>query len=365
MSLRPFQRFTSRFGIILLLVSLPSCKNETSGPSSPNEPWRNFTKANSPLPSNVINGLTLETGGTVWFATNEGAASYNQGYWGTIKDSLTWYDGRTNEPARIVTAICQGQDRSLWFGLRGGGLVRYSPFSDVQVWWRYNFPTIADDAILSATADLSQPAKYGDVWVTTNFGISHFIGTVNQRGIWESPYTRSNIEQMPTNQIWSSGMRVIDNTVWFGTRSGGPVTAQYGVDGTLFWTSYPLPPEYDSQINSIGFDLSTTVWFGRNGGVSSYDTHTSTWTHYTNASTGGKLPSGPVNAVLVNSQTTRWFGTDSGLVRFRDTTWTLFTHANTPQLPNDTITALTYDRRQNLWIGTKNGAAEFNEGGIK
>lgn len=339
-----------------------SCKQSANPTDVSSEKWHVYTQANSPIANNRINGMAVVIGGTIWFATQDGASSFARGNWATMKDSLTYYNA-LNLPARIVTSICEGKDRSLWFGLRGGGIMRYSPNSDVAVWRRYK-DEIADNAVFSIAADNSNQSIYGEMWLTTAFGISRFITASDQTGggSWLRPYTRSNTPELPSNQIPSAITKLDDNSIWFGTQSGGPVSIVYGLSG-LEWQNYTLPAGSDSRINSIGWDLNNTVWFGTDKGVASYNLRGGNWNVYTFASTHGKLPQAPVNAVVTNLLNTRWFGTDSGLVRLTDTTWTRFTPGNSP-LPSDTVTALVIDHRQNLWIGTPNGAAVYNENGI-
>ena len=117
-----------------------------------------------------------------------------------------------------------------------------------------------------------------------------------------------------------------------------------------------------SRINGIAFDISNNVWFARNNGGAKLNLTSGNWTFYTPDSTGGRMPGGVVRSVETDLRSTRWFGTDSGLVRIADTTWTIFTKANSP-LPSDTITAVRYDLRGNLWIGTPKGVAAFKETG--
>ena len=135
----------------------------------------------------------------------------------------------------------------------------------------------------------------------------------------------------------------------------------YGIDGQLHWTPYPL--QLDSKINSIGFDLHNTVWFGAQNGVENLNVSSSVRGSYCADSTVSGSPCGPVRVVVTNHQSIRWFGTETGLARLSDTTWTHFTAENSP-LPSDTVTALLYDFNQNLWIGTVNGLAVYNEAGI-
>ena len=350
------------FFVMCASLLVMSCQQSSDGPSGPAEKWHVFTQSNSPLTNNRINGLALSSGGAVWMATQDGASKFTRGNWGTFKDSLTYTSGETS--ARIVTSIFEGKDRSIWFGLRGGGVMRYNQSSDVAVWRRYR-DQIADISVTSLAADNSNQTIYGEMWLTTAFGISRFLTQSDALGggSWlQPPYTRGNTSELPSNQILSATTKLDDYSIWFGTQTGGPVSVVDGATG-LQWQNYPLPSGHDSRINSIGWDLHNTVWLGMNNGVATYNLHGANWNFYTSATTNGKLPQTPVNAVVTNLLNTRWFGTDSGLVRLVDTTWTHFTRSNSP-LPSDTVTSLIIDTGQNIWIGTPSGAAVYNPNGI-
>lgn len=247
----------------------------------------------------------------------------------------------------------------MWFGLTGGGVQRYNPLSSIAVWKRYRSPDLISDIVLSGTAEISNQSMYGEVWFTTAIGISRFIGADHETGTWVS-YTTNN-SPLPSNQVLASLNKLDDNTIWFGTQTGGAVSVEYGLAG-LNWTRYS--PPVDSRINSLAFDLHHTVWFGAQSGAWSFNTQSSIWTPFMADSAGAHLPRGSVNAVVTNHQNVRWFGTEAGLARLDDTTWTQFTSSNSP-LPTDTITALLIDFNQNLWIGTSNGVAVYNAGGVQ
>ena len=340
------------------------CSSPTaSTPPPPTEKWQVFRQVPGGLINNHINSIYFDNSRRIWIATNDGVSYFSGGAWASLRDSLTSNDGHGGPPSHRVSSIVQGKDRSMWFGLTGGGVQRYNPLSSIAVWTRYTGEStlhgLISDLILSMTADVSNQSAYGEVWFTSALGISRFIGAANETGTWRF-YTHDNTDQIPSNQVWASVNKLDDNSMWFGTQSGGAVSVEYGLAG-LDWTRYPL--RVDSKINSVAFDLHNTVWFGTQDGAESFNTQSSVWTSFRADSAGTQLPPGPVNAVVTNHQNVRWFGTNSGLARFNDTTWTQFTRANSP-LPSDTITALAFDFNQNIWIGTLNGVAVYNGSGV-
>lgn len=354
----------------ILIALLAGCNKNTGQPPTPGPPWLTFNKASNQLVDDHVNALYTDADGIVWVATDSGASYFNHGTWSSFVDQLSYpifYNGGSTT-ASSVTSITQGFDRSVWFGLKGGGIARYNQFGQTFVWKRYTTSDgIPYNYVLSVdrgqTPGSSRPL--GEVWCTTIAGIAHFLPSSNEGGTW-TIYNSSN-STLPDNQVRAVGFNFNDYSVWFSAQdpsSGGSAIAY--IDGNGRWQpAIALASPYNLPIVAIAFDARNTVWFAKWQGVSSFNTQTLLWHHYTNATTIGKLPPGNVNAVTTNFATVRWFATNAGLVRLSDTTWTTFKRINIPQLPSDTVTALTIDRNSNLWIGTPNGVAVFNEAGTK
>ena len=265
----------------------------------------------------------------------------------------------------FVTCITQSADGCVWFGLKGGGIARYDQYGQAAVWKRYTTTDgIPYDIVLSVASDYSTP---GVIWCATNAGVGEFTPNTYGGGTWTTHTTSSPGCTLPSNDVRAVALNINDYpdcSVWFGT-SNPAAAACVGSRGWQPWVLLPSPS--DLPINAIAFDAQNTAWFAKSQGVSSYNTKTSEWRHYTNTNTNDGLPRGTINAVtmdLKSSTQTRWFGTNGGLVRLKDTVWTTFTRLNTP-LPSDTVTALTFDRNHNLWIGTFNGVAVYNETGTQ
>lgn len=343
--------------VLFFVIVLTGCKQgEEIVIPPPGPPWVTFKlPGTAQLLANDINALHADQSGRVWIATDSGANYFQRGSWGRIRDSVRYSTDGVNF-RYAVNSIESGKFSTVWFGLDGGGVRRYREGATRAVWTTYHYPDLTYPVVQSISADL---VVNGDVWIATTNGVSRFLPSAAdpEFGTWQSFL----MPTLPSNQVYASAINVNDNTVWFGTQNG---FALYN-DMIGDWTTFDLPPAYNYRINSMAFDRTGTVWLAKLVGVTSYNKETGVWNHYTNESTGGKLPAGSVNAVTTDLGGTRWFGTDAGLVRLRDTTWTTFTTANTPELPGNVITALTYDKMGNLWIGTKTGLAVFNEGGTR
>jgi len=355
----------------ILLASILGCNKSSTGSGGVGPTWITFNKTNHQLVGNRVNSLYTDADGIVWIATDSGASYFNHGTWSSFVTDLqyaTYYNGG-ELIVSTVNSITQGLDRSIWFGLNGGGMARYNQFAQHLVWRRY---TTSDGGIpynIVNAVDRGQVASSGglpgEVWCATYLGVGHFIPAVNEGGVWIN-YTTDN-STLPSNTVRAVALNINDNSIWFASQdpSSGS-SCVLSINANLQWQpAQILPPPYDLPIVAIAFDDHNIGWFAKWQGVSSLNTKTLQWTHYTNESTKRVLPLGNVNSVTTDYDLTRWFGTNSGLVRMIDTSWTKFNRLNTPQLPSDTVTALTYDRNGNLWIGTPHGVAVYNQAGTR
>src|SRR5467141_335333 len=220
-----FRAKTGRMFLHTFLISLPwlfsGCTSPTgSPPTRLSDKWLVYKQSPGRLVNNYINALLLDRGRTIWLATNDGVSSFSRGTWASLRDSLGYPTGVDRTISHRVSCIVQAKDGAMWFGLSGGGVVRYNPFSSIQVWRRYIQPDLVWDVVLAGAADVSNQSLYGEVWLTTAFGISRFIGAANERGYWVT-YNMANTSQLPSNQIPACLNKLDDNTFWFGTQTGG------------------------------------------------------------------------------------------------------------------------------------------------
>jgi signal transduction histidine kinase/ligand-binding sensor domain-containing protein/CheY-like chemotaxis protein len=74
------------------------------------------------------------------------------------------------------------------------------------------------------------------------------------------------------------------------------------------------------------------------------------------------LPQNSIIGLVQSDEGYLWFGTRDGLVRFDGARFTIFNSANTPAIPNDTITVVRKGIDDTIWIGTDNGLVRMRRG---
>jgi ligand-binding sensor domain-containing protein len=295
----------------------------------------------------------------MYIATDSGVSSSQRLIWGDMHDSLRYIvDIAGGTEARYaVNALASDDLGNLWMGTAGGGVKRVHSGEKIVGWRTYRYPTIPDDIINTMAAD---PHPLGEIWIGTPlFGLGRFTpsSTSPFEGTWKS-YPSLEVPELGTNQMRSSAFNPQDSSFWFSS-----LLAVVSFTKSSQWKVFYLPNQYRLTVFGITFDRSNTVWLAQEEGATSFR-EPNVWGRYTYESTGGILPRGKVNAVLTDGRNIRWFGTNAGLARLRDTTWTLFSSISVPEFASDTITALAYDKRYNLWIGTTNGVLVYNDAGI-
>jgi hypothetical protein len=364
-SVYPVGAEAPRRAVLLVLFAVFICFNGCDKVSSGNVPrgpkWVVYRAGSTGIANGHANCVFTDAAGNVWFGTDSGASSFYKNIWANLYDSLTYTDylGPTPVVGSVVTSITQGKDGSMWFGLSGGGVERYNKATNAEPWTRYAEPDLPYNTVASLAAEQKE---LGEVWVGTYVGIGRFVPTDNplfpNQGEWFTYF--QDPTGNPLQIIRAMALNPIDNSIWFSVDY--LQVEYYDIDNARWGQFYALPTNAQYEITSIAFDNTDHAWVGTYGGIDVLNINTGGWEYfytYQNPATHGNLPDAPVNCVTTNLVSDRWFGTDQGLVELNDTTWTLYTHENSP-LPNDTVHGVGYDRTGNLWVATSNGVAAYN-----
>lgn len=199
----------------------------------------------------------------------------------------------------------------------------------------------------------------GNRWIGTNYGVSVF----NSSDTWL--YNDTNVDGLNDNDF----IRDIDvdshGNVWIGNFISylfkGSITKY---DGTN-WTTYT----YDTltggwpvglvnpNIYRMAVDQGDNLWVATGGGVSKFNYASSTFTNFTDSTSG--LPFNVVQCVAIDNNNNKWFGTDQGLVKYDDATWTTYT--TTDGLVDNNVSCVAVDANNNIWVGSSDyGVSMFN-----
>ena len=280
------------------------------------------------LASNIVIAVLEDRQGNLWFSTVEGTSRYD----GRIFTSFSMKDGLMG----IFDTMLEDAEGNIWFGnRRAGGVSRYDGQKFEQ--WTgqgrltnsYIYPLLED--------------RKGYLWFGGSGGKT---GVMHYDGEKFEGFTTE--DGLGSNEIFSI-LEDREGHLWFGT--GGGLTRYDGQQFEVFSKENGL---VDNQVNRIFEDQQGRIWIGTSKGISQFDdSQMQTFTREDILKDSGKSSQYYyVSSILENRQGQVWFGTYSQGVSYFDGTG--FEVIEVADLAGSIITTL-MDRKDNLWIGTREG----------
>lgn len=129
-----------------------------------NATWTNYTRTNSPLPSNTINDMH-KSGSVLWLATDAGVVRFDGSVW-------TVYNAdNSGLPSDYINAITSDKQGRIWIGTNSGGLVVFDGVT-FRIYNTFN-SAIPSDNVTTLFTDTD-----GNIWAGTwGEGLYKFDGT--------------------------------------------------------------------------------------------------------------------------------------------------------------------------------------------
>jgi ligand-binding sensor domain-containing protein/signal transduction histidine kinase/AraC-like DNA-binding protein/ActR/RegA family two-component response regulator len=254
------------------------------------------------LSQNSVLAITQDARGFMWFGTRYGLNRYD-GHNFHIYKALA--ASKAALPDNYVTALLCDSHHTLWVGTTRG-LNKYDPVNDTfQYWTVHSSLPYSEYSINCIYED-----KKGNIWVGTTKGL---------------------------------------------LRSTDPGHAVFSADGYVS----RIPGIAGSDILAIHTDYTGAGWIGTPKGLIRLDTldgRVQTFVH--DNKRPGSLSDSYVTSIIEDNAQTLWIGTlDGGLNRYHphDSSFSAFTHANTPGIASNNIRSIVLDKKGKLWIGTLEG----------
>jgi len=301
--------------------------------SAQNPQWINYSELTQfPL----VGSILIDSNDVKWITTTDGLLKY---------DNLGWrrYD-TTNSglPENALGEMAIDTSGNLWITTENKGLVKY----DGQNWTVYN---TSNSQLPTNTFRGIAIDKMNNKWLTT---VTKGILKFNSDTCITFDTSNSGVQSLSTNSI-----RIEDNVKWFAAGYRGVVKFN-DTSWVRYYTGNSGLP--DNWVIEIYIDKQKNKWFGTQFGyVAKFNSINNIWTVYNEVYPG--LPGGFYTEIAVDNRNIKWFGSNSGLVKYNDTTVTVYG----PPIPsNSLITALKLDRYNNLWIGIDGGIFVHNPNGV-
>lgn len=297
--------------------------------------FTNYTTTDG-LPSNTVNGVAVDNGNNVWFATDGGVAKFDG-------SAFTVYTASNGLIDDYSSCICVDDNNYIWVGTDIG----VSKFNGIN-WINYTTADgLVDNEIYCMCSD-----NDGGVWIGTYSGLSHFTDSAFTN------YTESN--GLPGNMI-SYVYDDPDGALWIGTWLNGLVKFN-GVTFTSFTTANHL---LDDNILSVKVDEAGNTWVGTYMGITELDQNDQWVIDYTE--TDG-LYKNYVHDLCFDNEGTLWVAIyvdylqDGGITMLMDNTFTSFVTAS--GLVDEQVKRLAADQQDNIWIATGNGVSKLKVNNI-
>ncbi len=203
-----------------------------------------------------------------------------------------------------LSSIAEDPRGFLWFGTKGGGLIRFNRRTRELTIYRHHPAdpkSLSHDAVYGLFVDGA-----GVLWVATDDGLDRFDAA-------------------------SGGFQT------FRAQGGAP-----------------------DRLRAIAQDRAGALWLASwYGGLQRFDPGSGKFRTYRSSDHAG-LSSDAVAAVLVDRNDEVWAGTENGLDHFDRRTGTFDFYSDRDGLPNSNVNGIAQDAKGTLWITTHNGISHFD-----
>jgi ligand-binding sensor domain-containing protein/signal transduction histidine kinase len=280
------------------------------------------------LPQNSVYDIVQTRDGYLWVGTREGLARFD-GVRFTVVD----------EPAAPelkhgwITALCTGQDGSLWVGLESGGVTRlkdgvFSHFTEA-------------DGLASSHIHCFFEAKDGTMWIGSRGGLNRYRGG-QLTGITQQQGLSDNFVQGISEDARGS--------LQVATRRGLDTLSKEGAITSVvsFGTNWAA-----NSLKEVYTDRQGNLWIGSADGLSRVS---GTETLFYGLADG--LPDRVVNVVFQDHSGQVWVGTYGGLARLVN--GKVVPRSERESVFGDLVYTIFEDREDNLWVGARDGLYRLN-----
>jgi two-component system, sensor histidine kinase ChiS len=284
------------------------------------------------LKHNVINCITQDSKGNLWFGSYGGGVTKYDGKY------FTHFTEKEGLSSNYIVCMLEDKNENLWFGTDGGGLTKY----DGKTFEHY----AQEGGLMSNTISCLAEDSKGNLWIGSNDnGVAMFSG---------KQFIHYGSKQgLASDQILCIYSDSKDN-LWLGTFNGGIIK----YDGASFLQFSPKEDSLLQEVSSIAEDKHGKIWLGTKLGSVMYDGKS-----FYNFSSRKNIMHTPISCATVGRDGNIWFGTlGNGAIKYDGKNLTHFTTEE--GLNVNGIRCIFEDKGGNTWLGTDGGGVSRYNGNV-
>ena len=338
---------------MLLLIILLITTNIVYVSAYNNINFKNITSEDGLL-QGTVETIIQDDQGYIWLGTNDGLCRYNGYEFKIYKHDEELENSITNN---YIVDIKQDNLGNIWVGT-ANGLSKIDTKTDLIT--NYNMNDEEKSLSHYNIGDILI-TKSGDVLVGTSDGLNiynekkdEFYRIFNKDSDLSSQFIRSLAEDENQN-------------IWVATNNGiDKIDIKNNKNIISFKTGHGKFDISENDIYVVRYDPKGYIWAGAlKEGLNRIDINTNEVKQYKNDDRDEKsLPGNYVKDILRDSSGNLWVGTDNGLAKYNEQTENFATYKNKiydkTSLVNDEVFSIQEDESGLIWVGTYAGISIFD-----
>ena len=338
---------------MLLLIILLITTNIVYVSAYNNINFKNITSEDG-LSQGTVETIIQDDQGYIWLGINDGLCRYNGYEFKIYKHDEELENSITNN---YIVDIKQDNSGNIWVGT-ANGLSKIDTKTDLIT--NYNMNDEEKSLSHYNIGDILI-TKSGDVLVGTSDGLNiynekkdEFYRIFNKDSDLSSQFIRSLAEDENQN-------------IWVATNNGiDKIDIKNNKNIISFKTGHGKFDISENDIYVVRYDPKGYIWAGAlKEGLNRIDINTNEVKQYKNDDRDEKsLPGNYVKDILRDSSGNLWVGTDNGLAKYNEQTENFATYKNKiydkTSLVNDEVFSIQEDESGLIWVGTYAGISMFD-----
>ncbi len=315
--------------------------------------YKNNTDKYSICDDNIIN-LYQDNLGVIWVGTFNGISKFSSN-----KDFNVYRNDPTNNNSLSNSSVCgiyEDDEGIVWVGTFNSGINRIDKKNDIIT--RY-YSDINNNNSLSSNRIKDITGIGNEVWIATDNGLNKYDKSTDKFSVYKKSDDKNSIVN---NEIRALHIDK-EGILWIGTR-GGISTFDRKNEFVSYNDILEENGIYEKTISSIYEDSDGIMWFGlgNEGGVVKYNKKTGEVKNYlANDEAVNSLSFNNVRSIAEDGKGNIWIGTQNGLNKLNKETEEFTVYTYSEGLSNDFIYGVVVDNNDNIWVSTNYGISMYDQ----